>query len=58
MMTEDEALAKLEALKSSDTECEHVDADQLMIEAMRAAGWGRFADAYAKLWKDSGWWFA
>lgn len=57
-MTEEEAISRLDALRSLDTEAQHVDADRLAIEALRAAGWGRFADAYAKLWADEGWWFA
>lgn len=57
-MTEDEALARLAALKSQDPEGEHISADELMTEALRACGWGRLADAYLKARHDGGWWFA
>lgn len=60
-MNEDEALAKLAALVEhweDDPEESHSDEDVLLVEALEAAGWVRFAGAVRANWNIGTHWYA
>lgn len=58
-MTEDEAIAKLDALGSADIEVTYIDADDVLVAFLRANGFERVAQAYEEVQKRcNGFWYA
>lgn len=55
-MTEADAIAKLKAIPEGDTEREHVMADDILCEFLRANGYGALADQFSE--QAKGYWYA
>lgn len=57
---EDEFLTRMEAIvkngRFGDRESDHLNADGILVEALRAVGWARLADAWERGSED--WWWA
>lgn len=53
-----EFVQRFEALPKWDSEDAHVEADKILLEALRAAGAGPIADAWESAQKEIGFWYA
>jgi hypothetical protein len=57
-MTEQEAIATLNAIPRRDAEHAHAAADQLLVDFLRSNGHAALADAYDAFQEDVGFWYA
>lgn len=57
-MTKEEYVEQLNKLTYYDQEVSHAEADDLLVAALRDAGWGEVADAYEKAQDRVGFWYA
>lgn len=58
MRTKQETIDSLNALSNRDKELAHSDSDDLMLEALRLAGWNDVAEAYDAARDRIGFWYA
>ncbi len=57
-MTDEEIIAALESMSGTDTEQEHITADDLLVQALKNAGKEKIAEAFQAAANRVGFWYA
>lgn len=57
-MTDEQAIAALNALDGADEERDHVNADAILMTVLREVGRGEVVDAWAEARRRVGFWYA